>query len=80
MGSYALLGYINQGIAYEGTIIPGSALRYANTYQNGNDAGWREASPPGSWRLMGAIGFYYNGGYGSSTAKTVMTSLFVRSS
>jgi len=80
IGSYALLGYINQGIVYEGNIIPGNALRYANTYQNGNDAGWRESAPAGAWKAMGACGFYYNGGYGSSTAKTVMTSLFVRTS
>ena len=82
VGSYALLGYITKGTVAEGTILPGSALRWANTYHNGNEAGWRNSSPGGSWKLMGAIGSYINssGYYAAGFNNNTMTSLFVRTS
>jgi hypothetical protein len=81
VGSYALAGYIIPSNNVAGNIVSGSNLRQANTYHNGGDAGWRDVSMlSGTWRFMGAIGYYINssGGYGASTSRNTQTTLFVR--
>ena len=75
VGTYALASIMTTGQYNEGTTRSGSSLRPANTYAS-SQVGYRNsASMGGTWRLMGATG-YYNGS--TITRADFNGSLFVR--
>lgn len=58
IGTYALLAYPGNPVARsEGFTIAGTSLKYAQTNADVGSA----TSPPGSWRLMGALVTYPTG-------------------
>ena len=74
VGTYAFIYYATA--SSPGTIMAGSDLRYANTADLGN-TGASNIAPPGTWRLMGTIG-YFGGAGASSGGNTFKMSLAVR--
>lgn len=60
VGTYGLLYNTGLGIAVAGGTYSGSALRWASTYTEGSNISYGASSTAvsGTWRLMGAIGYY----------------------
>ena len=75
VGTYAFLSWSAGSPQNQGTTVSGSSVKYANA-GNVNVAGSSSVSPSGTWRLMGALG-YYSGGT-TITNVAYYSSVFVR--
>ena len=81
VGTYAFMLDTGAGTRVEGTLRPGSVLKYSNSYTITvtNESGGRNSSPAGTWMLMGAVGYYQVGlSYYSASQLRLSNSLWLR--